>query len=81
MISYTNPILKQEQQMKASEINHCKTNKGKVRRELLKRLNKLGFNYEAHSFGITVLIGGKMVFHGVESEIDNWLKELKELEQ
>lgn len=66
--------------MHGLEINHCKINKDKTRKDMLKRLKGLGFNYEAHSFGITVMIGGKPVFHGRELEIEKWLQELKDLE-
>ena len=61
--------------MSASEINHYKVNKAEVRKALLIKLKSLGFNYEPHSFGITVLNGGKIVFHGREYEVEKWLIE------
>ena len=64
--------------MKQSQINHCQINKETARKDLLKRLKKLGFNCEVLSFGITVMIGGKIVFHGRIDAINKWLKEIAE---
>ena len=63
--------------MKASQINHCQINRKKEQAPLLKRLKGLGFNYDAHSFGIDVLIGDKILFHGRIDEIEKWLEELE----
>ena len=64
--------------MLASQINHYQKNKEAEKKALLKRLKKLGFNCEVLSFGITVMIGGKIVFHGRIDAINKWLKEIAE---
>lgn len=62
--------------MKPSQINHCQVNKDKARKKLLEHLDYLGFNYKVLDFGIDVLVGDKLMFHGREAEINEWLKEL-----
>ena len=47
--------------------------------DIFKKLQTLGYNVEVLPVGITVLVGGKMVFHGTEPEVLAWLKENGEL--
>ena len=47
--------------------------------DIFKKLETLGYTVEIEAFGITVFSGGRIVFHGREHEVRDWLKQKGEL--